>query len=97
MDGAGASAERRAWGQQGSKGRCVEKTRTKQAGLGGGARQRTRRGDAGGARRGGGRMLATTSADQTAKLWSIPAFAHRHTLTGHQRWVRRPRTAPRPL
>jgi hypothetical protein len=70
---------------------------THKAGLGGGVRQRTRRGDAGGSRRGGGRMLATTSADQTVKLWSIPAFAHRQTLTGHQRWVRRPRAAPRPL
>lgn len=34
-----------------------------------------------------GSKLATTSADQTVKLWSMSDFSLLRTLSGHQRWV----------
>jgi len=33
------------------------------------------------------KLMATTSADTTVKLWSVPEFKLERTLTGHQRWV----------
>jgi len=33
------------------------------------------------------RLLATTSADHTVKIWNTQKFTLEKTLTGHQRWV----------
>jgi G protein beta subunit-like protein len=33
------------------------------------------------------RLLATTSADHTVKVWSVKDFSLVKTLSGHQRWV----------
>jgi G protein beta subunit-like protein len=34
-----------------------------------------------------GKMLATTSADHSAKIWETNDFSEHKTLNGHQRWV----------